>query len=488
MHLWLRPLSLCLLAAGAVAPAQAVFINPNGTGQALIYPYYTVNNSQQTMFTVTNTTNRVKVAQVNIREAYNGRLVLRFDVILGAHDSWNAILADLGQFSGSGAPELLARDDSCTTPNVSDWTYPDPRNFGPRQVLLPWDYSGGNEDGGPVANTRMREGYFEIVERAELVGDLATAANQRNCVVFNDPNKVPNDVGLRAPGGGLRGSFAVVDVAQGTIFGGNATAIDGFSTTPLYQAGQEPLLFDTFASPNAGGNDISAQVPINGKMVNLLFPASRKVDAISALLMTDKLFGDVTHEANVGSNSEWVITAPTKRFHTDGARALTQLAPFASKFNTTNAQASCSAYGSKLYDRTGRAITLTPDAVVGTPPPGQLPQSALCHTVDVVSFSGAAASTPILGSAFGSYLGTPTPATETGALELTLGVAGDTRSRLPAGTTGPSLIGLPVLGFEAVKYVNGNISPGVLANYTVARPLGATANCANAAGAVIACP
>ena len=49
MHLWLRPLSLCLLAAGAVAPAHAVFINSNGTGQALIYPYYTVNNGQQTM-------------------------------------------------------------------------------------------------------------------------------------------------------------------------------------------------------------------------------------------------------------------------------------------------------------------------------------------------------------------------------------------------------------------------------------------------------
>ncbi len=487
MHLWLRPLSLCLLAAGAVAPAQAIFINPNGTGQALIYPYYTVNNYQQTMFTLTNTTNRVKVAQVNIREAYNGRLVLRFDVILGAHDSWNATLADpLGM--GHGVPVLAVRDNSCTTPNTTSFTNPSTQAPGPWQDLLPYDYILANADGGPIADSRMREGYFEIVERAELVGDLATAANQRNCVVFDDPNKVPNDGGLRAPGGGLRGTFAVVDVAQGTIFGGNATAIDGFSTTPLYQSGQEPLLFDSFASLNAGSSDIGAQVPVNGKMVNLLFPASRKVDAISALLMTDTLFGDVTHEASIGSNTEWVVTAPTKRFHADGARALTQLAPFSSKFNTTNPQASCSAYGAKLYDRTGRAVTLTPDAVIGTPPPGQLPQSALCHTVDVVSFSGASESTPILGSAFGSYLGTPTPATETGSLELTLGVAGDTRSRLPAGTTGPSLIGLPVLGFEAVKYINRNFEPGVLANYTVSRPLGATPNCANAAGAVIACP
>lgn len=487
MHLWLRPLSLCLLAAGAVAPAQAVFINTNGTGQALIYPYYTINAGQQTMLSLTNTTDRVKVAQVNVREAYNGRLVLRFDVVLSSHDTWNAIVGDLGAY-GNGVPVFAVRDDSCTIPNVSLWTQPSPQAFGPWQDFLPWDYTGDNEDGGPIDKSRMREGYIEIVERAELVGDLATAANQHNCSRLDDPKTLPNYAGLHAPGGGLRGSFALVDVAQGTIFGGNATAIDGFSSTPLYQAGQEALLFDTFASPNAGGNDVSAQVPVNGKMVNLLFPASRKVDAISALLMTDKLYGDVAHEANVGSNSEWVVTAPTKRFHTDGARALTQLAPFASKFNTTNAKASCSAYASKLYDRTGRAITLTPDAVIGTPPPGQLPQSALCHTVDVVSFSAAADHTPVIGSAFGSYLGTPNPATESGSLELTLGVAGDARSRLPAGTTGPSLIGLPVLGFETFKYTNRNLEPGVLANYTVARPLGATANCANAAGTVIACP
>ena len=61
------------------------------------------------------------------------------------------------------------------------------------------------------------------------------------------------------------------------------TAVDG-PTKPvrimdnLYQTrytGDYKL--DDYLSANAGGNDVSAQVPVNGKMVNLLFPASRKV-------------------------------------------------------------------------------------------------------------------------------------------------------------------------------------------------------------------
>ncbi|WP_257388024.1 hypothetical protein [Tahibacter caeni] len=485
MHLRLRSLSLCLLAAGAVAPAQAVYVNPNGTGQALIYPYYTVNAGQQTVLSLTNTTDRVKVVQVNFREAYNGRLVLRFDVVLGAHDAWNATVAE-SPGGTAGIPVLALRDDSCTVPQLAYWTNPG-GGGGPWQELLPYDYTGNNADGGPTAYARLREGYFELVERAELVGDLAAAANQRNCIRFEDPNAIPSNGGVRAPGGGLRGSFAIVNVAEGTILGGNATALDGFSTTPLYRSGQEPLLFDTFASPNAGSNDVSAQVPVNGRMLNLLFPANRKVDAISAVLMTDRLLGDVTREPNVGSNSEWVVAAPTKRFHTDAARQLTQLAPFTSYFNTQHAQASCAGFAAALHDRDGRAIALNYDPA-GSPPANQPPPAALCHAVDVLSFAPTAAATPVLGSTFGKTLGAPSPAAEAGSLELTLGLTGQVRSYLPAGTTGPGLVGLPVVGFEAVKYVNANAAPGMLANYTLARPLGATAGCANAAGAAAACP
>ncbi len=486
MRRWLRPTSLCLLIAAAL-PAQAMYINARGTGQALIFPYYTVNANQQTIFSVVNTTDRAKILSVAFREAYNGRLTLRFDVIVGAHDTWNATT-----FESQGQPyavaALGARDDSCTIPRVSEWT--GTINGAPYQEFLPFDFTGTNEDGGPIDQWRMREGYFDIIERGELSGALATAANTRNCAAFDPLTALVGNPALTPPGGGLRGSFAVVNVAQGTILGGNATAIDGFSSSVLFSPTIEPIAYDTFAAFNGGGGSVTAQVPVGDALVNLTFPSARSVDALTALFMTDSLLGDVTREAGLGSNSEWIITAPTKRFHTDPDRALTQLAPYSSVFGTDNPAASCSPFRATLHDRTGRSIALLPDPVIGTPPPGQLPQSALCHAVDVVTFNvpSGTAGTPVVGSMFGVNAGNPNPPTETGALEIRLGDNGTARSHLPAGSSGPGLRGLPVIGFEAIKYINGNVTPGVLANYTLGRPLGTTATCTAPSGASTSCP
>ncbi len=46
--------------AGIVGSAQAVNINPDGLGQVLIYPYYTVNAGNQTVLSVINTTSDAK--------------------------------------------------------------------------------------------------------------------------------------------------------------------------------------------------------------------------------------------------------------------------------------------------------------------------------------------------------------------------------------------------------------------------------------------
>ncbi len=486
MRRWLHYTSLCILAAGAL-PAQAMYINPRGTGQALIFPYYTVNAGQQTILSVVNTTDRAKILSVAFREAYNGRLVLRFDVIVGAHDTWVAttFAPPVQETNGTA---LGVPDDNCTVPRASEWTgviggmtY---------QEFLPFDYTGSAADGGPTQVSRLREGYFDIIERAELSGALAIAANQRNCAAFDPLNALVGNPALTPPGGGLRGSFAVVDVAQGTILGGNATAIDGFSTTALFSPTVPAIEYDTFAAVNAGGGNVSAQVPVGGKLVELTFPPARSVDALSALLMTDSLLGDVTNEAGLGSHSEWVITAPTKRFHTDPFRARTQLAPFTSPFGTPHTNASCVPFSASLHDRTGRSIPVPPDFVFATSPPLQLPQYALCHAMDVVKFGSpiGPSGTPVLSSAIGTHVGNTTPATETGALELKLGDFGATRSHLPAGISGPGLRGLPVIGFEAIKYVNANLLPGVLANYTLGRPLNTTASCTSASGAAIACP
>ena len=71
-----RKLFASLAAAGGLAvttPGGAVEVNPDGIGQVLLYPYYTVRDSSSgnalnTLLTVGNTTDHVKAIRVRFRE------------------------------------------------------------------------------------------------------------------------------------------------------------------------------------------------------------------------------------------------------------------------------------------------------------------------------------------------------------------------------------------------------------------------------------
>jgi hypothetical protein len=472
-----RPFVLCLLAAAcAPAASAAVYVNSRGSGQALIYPYYSIQAGQSTLLSLTNSTDRAKLVRVLLRESYNGRQVLSFNVALGAHDNWSTtVFASFNE----GAGAIARRDNSCTMPGPAQWTGELPGG-GHYQNLLDRGYIGSVDDPGPSSLDRTHEGYVEVVELAQLTGALAAAANSGDCAPFDAE---PLDINsMEAPGGGLRGSFSIIHVSEGTLFGGNATAIEGVSARVLYEPTQPAATLDPLDKINNNGNSLTALVPSGGRMTSLLFPPARATDALSAVLMTDTLQGDFSHEAGIGSNSEWIVTAPTKRFHTDGPNVLTQLAPFNELFNAAQDGSSCVPVQAAVYDRDGETVTLT----------GGREQPALCHAVDVVYFGSDNDDnrTDVLGSRHGVLLGDTPQGVEAGSLSLTLGAqaASAARNYLPAGSTGAGLRGLPVIGLQVIKYVNGNIEPGVLANYTVAQQLETAATCVNATGTAIACP
>jgi len=55
-------------------------------------------------------------------------------------------------------------------------------------------------------------------------------------------------------------------------------------------------------------------------------------------------------------------------------------------------------------------------------------------------------------------------------------------------TNGLSFHGLPALGFAAIDYVNGNVTPGTLANYSAALPHRTTVVCTTQADPPMPCP
>src|SRR5258708_33640494 len=82
-------------ALGVTGAADAVNVNPNGLGQAVIYPYYTVQsdatgNAYNSLLSVVNTPVSAKAIKVRFLEGKNIRQVLDFNVFVSKNDVWAA--------------------------------------------------------------------------------------------------------------------------------------------------------------------------------------------------------------------------------------------------------------------------------------------------------------------------------------------------------------------------------------------------------------
>lgn len=238
---------IALFVAALASPADAVHLDPNGRGQVLIYPYYTVNKQQQTLLSVTNTSSVAIAANVSIREGYNGRRVLDFDVFLSPYDSWTGTmfsLRDAGIDSDGAA--ILTRDSSCTAPRFSE----DGTSIGgvPYVALRDFEYL-VPDDGGPYTIDRTREGWIEIVAKADMAvpwsgyiahgsdGSPPTGCAQVRTIIGMQP-------GMSAPSSGLMGSVGIMDVGRGTYLSTRAEALAGFTSVGLFlnTAGMPNLL------------------------------------------------------------------------------------------------------------------------------------------------------------------------------------------------------------------------------------------------------
>ena len=94
--------------------AGAVSLGPDGSGQVLLFPYYTVNGSQDTLLTIGNRVDEAQIVKVRFLEGYNGRPVLDFDVYLDANDVWTAVVT-----AGEGGGAMLrTADPGCTVPAI----------------------------------------------------------------------------------------------------------------------------------------------------------------------------------------------------------------------------------------------------------------------------------------------------------------------------------------------------------------------------------
>jgi hypothetical protein len=497
-----RPLAAAIGAvlAALSASAQAVVLNPRGSGQVLIYPYYTVNH-QPTLISVLNDGEEGKAIRVRFREGYDGREVAGFNVYLGAFDSWVGAVFDTSG-DGSGAAAVATSDNSCTVPAFDATVFPQ----GPRVLVFSdGNYTGGDygspdgNDSGPTGLARTREGFVEVIEMGRI------GYNATGQAIAPDASGMPADcarvvdawspggywtqdptVDLGPPDGGLYGAAGIVDVAQGTLYAYDATAIDGFSDVIQHTAPGDPKPNLSTAVTDSANDIATAWVPVGNAMLRADYPASsRGVDAVSAVLMVDALYNEFDVEPGVGAATDWVVTFPTKQFYVDpgivGTGSTDHLPPFESIFDVD----SCATVDPQFVDRDGS--NPAPATLCYPEPLGVIGASNyLCYEMQGIGIGSDDMPSAALGSTITHGLYPLSCRVEVKPLPTDSGNV-ILQFDNPDLTLRPSLegyqfLGLPALGFAAINYINANVTPGVLSNYSGTYPHRAHAACVRQAG------
>jgi hypothetical protein len=304
-----------------------------------------------------------------------------------------------------------------------------------------------------------------------------------------DPN-----TDIAPPIGYTYGAAGIVDVAAGTLYAYDATAIDGFTDVAQHTApGDAKPNFST-AVTDSNRDIASAYVPIGNSMVRADFPAStRGVDAVSAVLMADTLYNEFDADPALGAATDWLVTFPTKQFYVDpgivGTAVDDVVQPFEQTFggglNNGAVQGPWACVGNNAmeFDRDGH-----PPQYFGC---GFLcPASGgnyLCYETTVITFNSPVAFEGP-SAALGSRIFPQTlhvvgyDVLDHGHLEL-----GFPDQTMRPALDGTVFQGLPAIGFAAINYINANVTPGVLSNYSGVYPHRATASCTNSTNPQSAC-
>ncbi len=492
-------------AAGLAMTAQAVNLNPDGLGQVLIYPYYTVNKNNSTAISVVNTTSRVKAVKVRFLEGANSKEVLDFNLYLSPFDVWTAAVFATDGATGTGAGNFRTTDTSCLVPDIRNIVQP----------FLPFAYTGAFQDFPSTSVNaaflgslnRTREGHIEMIEMGEVrpgtgLTNLAEEATHVNGVPANCGALVTSwtngsggwsatPAAIDGPTGGLFGNGFIIDVGNGTMHNYAAEAVAGFYTVGDGLLHSNPgSVFPDLRQARTGG---TAAAPIADSFVfvgggaqiqqeTFLSGTAQPPNAVSLVFMHDAIFNEYNTETNLGASSEWLITFPTKRYYVDVSTFPLVIPPFTNPFRDNGS--SCEEFGINYYDREERTPGITVGGPIISPPPPdpEVVNASLCWESNVFTFnqtavanatSLASQSSGIFGSRYATNLFTLTSGDpgittrfQAGWMRMGFDNGGLAPQHVLTAPSGRRYVGLPAIGFWSTNFVNANAAPGRLSNYS----------------------
>jgi hypothetical protein len=467
---------------GTIGTAEAVFQSPLGTGQALLFPYYTVqstgSNSWNTYLSIVNTTPDAKAVKVRILEGRTSNEVLDFNLFLSANDVWTAAIVPVDATASSGG-KIITADVSCTAPAIGPSGEPF-RNY---------SYVGQAAALGRGLD-RTREGYVEMIEMGSLT--LATAAavthnsagTPANCAAVRVASYATiNGTDVFQPTGGLSGTGTLINVNSGLDAGYKADALEAFSdvpsnitptgfTTPNMAQTTPPvgIVFNNGYDPISSSHltvyaaDYAAMAaPTDGAM------------ATASVYMHSSVLNEYVLDTATGSLTDWVITQPIKNFFVS---TTTAWAPYTQLLTTSGA---CEEVEFTYFNREEKSATA--GGIDFSPPPPNGPASSICWESTVLSIRNGADHMPtgdasgVLGSVNATSIKiTPTfqngwarlrftdlNASATGLVSAATStwVFSMDNGPLTAGAGGAvQMLGLPATGFMIRTFSNGTLTCG----------------------------
>ena len=525
---------LLSLAVGSVATISvasanaAMYINDLGTGETLLFPFYSAENGNNTLINLANATKDHKAVKVRIVEAQNSQEVLDFNLYLSPQDHFSFAISEApesvvddgsgGTFTVGGA-KMATGDRSCTSPAI-------PEAGEPFRTFLFKD-----DENNSV--TRTQVGYIEVIEMGQLdpnatpVIDKAGIANgtaiNAAAAITHDTNGVPANCDIvnfawgsdgvwyaesrntnltgeseflaNWSGGGLYGYATVINVPQGAAFGYDAIAIadhvaDGAAGYAMhYEPGDIRPNFTDSAM------DTAAIVSVNGQAVTLDYSGDypstgvERIQAMNATIMATELYNDYVTDPAIDATTDWLLTFPTKAFHVNGTEPIQ---PFSQQWVGNSACEPAALYSvDREESQPAEPPAPGPSGPDFSPAPPTPPDPApsnndvpLCYESTIIQFATeSAAGTSQVAVGVNSFLeadnGWAVISFDPDHIASTLAkcdIDGDESANLDAkepctrtiDAGDGQLIGLPVVGFAVQKYVNGNADgSGVLANYAI---------------------
>jgi len=333
-------------------------LNPGGIGHIGVIPYFSTQNGNQTLFSITNSdTLNGKAVKVRFRSAANSDDIFDFTLFLSPGDIWTA---NISRDAQTGYSRLVTTDNSCTLPSIAAL------NRGFVDARLPTGFTAAQKA------EWTREGYVEVLTMADIPPTAATAAAPDLYYATKHVNGVApctdsvltkltvpanfaseplaRGLGFDTPSTGLYTNAFIINTANALMSWSNeSTAVqavtsatgvaargrfvfaaqtnDAVATTPANFLTADPLLVGGFSS--TGGAVAATVSPLEFDFPDLSTPYTgtaalaangtgspvAQANRLSGSLASISVKNDYSTLAAIGSKTDFTFSLPTRRYH-----------------------------------------------------------------------------------------------------------------------------------------------------------------------------